>query len=358
MTLRPVPGARAPDHGLTRPDGPVRGASARPSGRTAVIAIGGNSLIREGESGTIEEQLRNAEETCEGIASIVAAGYWVVITHGNGPQVGDALLRAELAATQVPSLPLDFCGAETQASMGYLLQQVLANVLRRRNLPHPVVTLVTQVVVDADDPAFRQPTKPIGPFYTRDEAERRARELGWHIVEDAGRGFRRVVPSPEPREIVELPAIQQCLASGSIVIAAGGGGIPVVRRDKQLQGVEAVIDKDRASSLLATALAAQVFLLSTSVDRVALNFRQPGERFLDSLTTDEAKRFLAEGHFPPGSMGPKIEAALAFLANGGQLVVITSPAGLAEALEGKTGTRILSPRAARAVPPQRVARTG
>ncbi|MFQ5816693.1 MAG: carbamate kinase [Terriglobia bacterium] len=351
MTERPVPSSG----GLARPYG-------RPSGRTAVIAIGGNSLVREGESGTIEEQLRNAEETCEGIANIVAAGYRVVVTHGNGPQVGDALLRSELASAQVPPLPLDFCGAETQGSVGYLLQQVLANVLRRRHLAHPVVTVVTQVVVAADDPAFQQPTKPIGPFYPRQEAERRARELGWAIVEDAGRGFRRVVPSPAPREIVELPAIQQCLASGSVVIAVGGGGIPVIRRPEtsgeHLQGVEAVIDKDRASSLLATALAAQLFVISTSVDRVALNFRQPGERFLDSLTVEEAARFLAEGHFPPGSMGPKIEAALAFLNNGGQLVVITSPADLAEALAGKTGTRILSPHAARAVPPRRVAEAG
>jgi carbamate kinase len=326
--------------------------------RTAVIAIGGNSLIRDGERGTIEEQVRNAEETCEGIANIVAAGYRVVVTHGNGPQVGDALLRSELAAEQVPPLPLDFCGAETQGSVGYLLQQVLGNVLERRQLSHPVVTVVTQVVVDANDPAFHQPSKPIGPFYTRENAERRARELGWHIVEDAQRGYRRVVPSPEPREIVELPAIRHCLDSGSIVIAAGGGGIPVVRQGESLQGVEAVIDKDRASSLLATAIGAQVFLMSTSIDRVALNFRQPGQRFLDSLTVEEARRFLAEGQFPPGSMGPKVEAALAFLANGGQLVVITTPAGLGGALEGRTGTRILSERAARAVPPQRIAEAG
>jgi len=321
--------------------------------RTAVIAIGGNSLIRTGERGTIEEQMRNAEETCVGIARIVAAGYRVVVTHGNGPQVGDALLRSELAAAQVPPLPLDFCGAETQGSVGYLLQQVLGNVLRRQELPHPVVTVVTQVVVDANDPAFAQPTKPIGPFYTRKEAEQRARELNWRIVEDAQRGYRRVVASPEPREIVELPAIQQCLEGGSVVIAVGGGGIPVIRQGQRLQGIDAVIDKDRASSLLATSLGAEVFLISTSIDRVALNFGQPTQRFLDTLTVGEAERYLAEGHFLPGSMRPKIEAALAFLKNGGQLVVITSPEGLGQALAGNTGTRILSAWAARAIPPRR-----
>ena len=330
--------------------------------RPVVIAIGGNSLIRDGERGTVEEQLRNAGETCEAIASIVAAGYRVVVTHGNGPQVGDALLRSELAAAQVPPLPLDFCGAETQGSVGYVLQQMLGDALRRRGLSHPVVTVVTQVVVDANDAAFRKPTKPIGPFYTREEAEQRARELGWHIVEDAGRGFRRVVPSPEPREIVELVAIRQCLAGGAVVIAVGGGGIPVVRDTEasggRLRGIEAVIDKDRASNLLATSLRAQVFLISTSVDGVAMNYRQPSQRFLDSLTVAEARRFLAQGHFPPGSMGPKIEAAIAFLENGGELVVITSPVGLAGALEGTSGTRILSERAARAIPPRRVAQAG
>jgi len=323
--------------------------------RAAVIAIGGNSLIRAGERGTIEEQIRNAEETCVGIARIVAAGYQVVVTHGNGPQVGDALLRSELAATQVPPLPLDFCGAETQGSVGYLLQQVLGNVLRRQGLKHPVVTVVTQVVVDPNDPAFAEPTKPIGPFYTRAEAERRARELNWCIVEDAQRGYRRVVASPEPREIVELPAIRHCLESGSVVIAVGGGGIPVIRQGERLLGIDAVIDKDRASSLLATLLGAEVFLISTSIDRVALNFGQPAQRFLDAMTMREAERYLSEGHFAPGSMGPKIEAALAFLKNGGQLVVITSPEGLGEALAGDTGTRILSPRLARAIPPRRVA---
>lgn len=336
--------------------GPLEAGRLR--GRMAVIAIGGNSLIREEEACTVEEQLRNAEQTCEGIAEVVAAGYDVVVTHGNGPQVGDALLRSDLAAAQVPPLPLDFCGAETQGSIGYLLQQVLGNVLQRRNLPQRVVTLVTQVVVDADDPAFRSPTKPIGAFYTREEAERRIHGLGWQMVEDAGRGFRRVVPSPEPREIVELLAIQQCLASGCVVIAAGGGGVPVIRGGERLHGVEAVIDKDRASSLLATSIGAQVLLISTSVDRVALNYRQPGERYLDALTIAEAERYLAQEQFPPGSMGPKIEAALAFLKQGGQLAVITSPAGLAEALAGKAGTRILSAQAARAVPPQRVAEAG
>jgi carbamate kinase len=270
----------------------------------------------------------------------MAAGYRTVVTHGNGPQVGDALLRSELAAGQVAPLPLDACVAETQASIGYLLQQTLQEVLQRRGLRRPIVTIVTQVLVSRRDPALRHPTKPVGPFYSREEAARRSSELRWQLVEDAGRGFRRVVPSPQPKEIIELPAIQAALASDVLVIACGGGGIPVVFRRERLMGIDAVIDKDRASSLLAWELEADLFLISTAVDQVALRYGTPEQQNLERLTAGEARRYLAEGHFPAGSMGPKIEAALAYLERGGKLVIITSPEKIPEALQGMAGTRI------------------
>ncbi len=307
---------------------------------TAVVAIGGNSLLRPGERGTIEEQRRNLKTTCEGIAALVAARYGVVVTHGNGPQVGAALLRSEAAADQVPPLPLDVCDAETQGSIGYLLQQTLQNTLGRRGLTQTVVAMVTQVLVAMRDPAFRQPTKPVGPFYTRAEAEKRRARLQWELVEDAKRGYRRVVPSPEPKAIVELLPIQRTLESGALVIACGGGGIPVILHDCQLVGVEAVIDKDRVSALLASQLGADLLLISTGVDEVALNFGTPEQRSLNHLTADEARRYLQEGQFPPGSMGPKIEAALSYLEHGGREVIITSPEKIPDALRGKAGTRI------------------
>lgn len=306
----------------------------------AVIAIGGNSLVRAGERGTLEEQRRNLDLTCEGIAAGLAAGYRVVVTHGNGPQVGDAWLRSQLAAGQVGPLPLDVCVAETQGSIGYLLQQALHETLPRHGLSRPVVTLVTQVLVSGRDPAFHQPTKPVGPFYTREEAEGRRTALGWEMVEDAGRGWRRVVPSPEPKIIIELEAIRGALASGALVVACGGGGIPVVFCDGKLVGIEAVIDKDRASSLLAWELEAELFLISTSVDQVALDYGSPHERPLKHLSLEEARRYLAAGQFPPGSMGPKIEAAIGYLDRGGRLVLITSPERIPEALHGMAGTRL------------------
>jgi len=307
---------------------------------TAVVAIGGNSLVRVGERGAFEEQRRNLLVTCEGIAAVMAAGYQTVVTHGKGPQVGDALLRSELAAGQVASLPLDACVAETQGSIGYLLQQMLQESLQRHGLRRPVVTMVTQILVSRRDPAFRKPSKPVGPFYIREEAERRRNELGWHMVEDAHRGYRRVVPSPEPKEIMELAAIQGALTSGALVIACGGGGIPVVFKRDRLMGIDAVIDKDRVSSLLAWELEAELFLISTGVDQVALNYGTPHQQPLERLTAEEARRYLREGHFPPGSMGPKIEAALSYLARGGRLVIITSPESIPEALHGMAGTRI------------------
>jgi len=309
---------------------------------TAVVAIGGNSLIRPGEKGTLEEQRRNLQTTCEGIAAVIAAGYSTVVTHGNGPQVGDALLRSELAASQAEPLPMDACVAETQGSIGYLLQQALQETLPRRGLRRPVVTMVTQVLVSRRDPAFRNPSKPVGPFYNPDEAERRRRTLGWQMVEDPPRGFRRVVPSPEPKEIMELPAIQAALHSDALVIACGGGGIPVIFRRDRLVGIDAVIDKDRASALLAWELEAELFLISTGVAQVALNYGTPDQRQLQCLSAIQARRYLREGQFPAGSMGPKIEAALAYLERGGKLVIITSPENLSEALHGMAGTRITS----------------
>lgn len=309
----------------------------------AVIAIGGNSLTRAGERGTFAEKQRNARTTCEGVAAVLAAGFRVVLTHGNGPQVGEALLRGELAQPELPPLRLDECGAETQGSIGYLLQQTLESVLATRGQPRPVVTLVTQVVVDAEDSAFQNPTKPIGPFYRMEEALERKQKLGWTMVEDSGRGWRRVVASPEPHEIVELSAVRACLGAGAVVIAAGGGGIPVVRRGNRLQGVEAVIDKDRASALLATRLHADTLLMSTAVERVAVHFGRPDQRDLDRLTWEEAKRFLDQGEFPPGSMGPKVQGALQFLRDGGRVAVITSPENIPAAFNRQAGTLILPP---------------
>lgn len=309
----------------------------------AVIAVGGNALSRAGERGTFADQQRNAATTCDGIVDVLDAGYRVVVTHGNGPQVGEALLRGELAEPELPALPLDVCDAETQGLIGYLLQQTLANMLAARGRRQTVVSVVTQVVVDARDPAFRNPTKPIGPFYRVEEALERRQQLGWAMVEDSGRGWRRVVASPLPREIVELHAIRSCLGAGAVVIAAGGGGIPVVRRHGRLEGVEAVIDKDRASALLAARLHADLLLFSTGVERVALQFGRPDAISLERMSCEEARRHLQEGEFPPGSMGPKIEAALEFLQGGGRRAIVTSPERIAAALRGAAGTEILAP---------------
>ena len=309
----------------------------------AVVAIGGNSLARPGERCTFKEQQRRARITCEGIADVLAAGYHVVATHGNGPQVGQALLRAELAQPELPPVSLDACDAETQGLLGYLLQQSLSNVLASRGAHHPVVCIVTQVIVDPADQAFHNPTKPIGPFYRFEEALERKQKLGWTMIEDSGRGWRRVVASPQPLEIVELPSIRACLNGGAVVIAAGGGGIPVVRHHKRLEGVEAVIDKDRASALLAARLQASLLLFSTGVDRVARHFGLPDQQFLDQLTWEQANQYLQEGEFPPGSMGPKIEAALQFLQVFGRLAIITSPENIAAALRGEAGTQVLGP---------------
>jgi carbamate kinase len=310
--------------------------------KTIVLAVGGNSLIRAGEKGTIAEQAANARRTAVEIVGLIRDGYHPVITHGNGPQVGAALLRSERAVSQVPGLPLDVCDASTQGEIGYLLQQALENELERAGLDTPVVTVLTQSVVSKDDPAMLEPTKPVGPFYSRADAEERSRTLQWRIVEDAARGYRRVVPSPDPIEIVELETIRDLTEHGVLVIACGGGGIPVVRENGALRGVEAVIDKDRASALLASRLKADLFVISTDADYVYLDYKKPSQRPLHAVTSSEMEHYFRAGHFPPGNMGPKVEAVLRFLRNGGKEAVITSSENLRAAVGGAAGTHIVS----------------
>lgn len=307
----------------------------------AVVAIGGNSLVRERDASVGAARAALAE-TAGHLAAMAAGGWALALTHGNGPQVGFGLLRSDAAAGVAPRLPLDVLGAETQGSIGYLVQQALAAALTARGVHRHVATVVTQVVVDRHDPAFTRPTKPIGPFYSHDEAERRMREERWTMAEDAGRGWRRVVPSPEPLVIVEAPVIRALLDQGVVVVAAGGGGIPVVRREAGYDGIEAVVDKDLASAVLARDLRARLLLISTPVERVALHYGTPAERVIDAMSTSEARRYLDEGHFPPGSMGPKIRAAISFLEAGGETVIITAPWAIGEALAGEGGTRIVA----------------
>lgn len=309
-------------------------------GKKAVIAIGGNSILPAGSRGTIPEQFANTIETAEHIADMIMMGYELVITHGNGPQVGNMLLMSEKTEELLYPLPLDICDSNTQGSMGYMIQQALGNVLKERKIKKSVVTVVTQVVVDRNDPAFKKPTKPIGPFYSKEKAERYKEEKKWEINEDAGRGYRRVVPSPEPLEIVENDIIKKLVEDDVIVIAVGGGGIPVIKEKIFLKGVEAVIDKDFASSLLASNINAELLLISTNVEKVFLNYNKSNQKGIDRMTVKEAKKYLSEGHFPPGSMGPKIEAGIRFLEKGGKKVIITSPECIGDALKNKTGTHI------------------
>jgi carbamate kinase len=305
-----------------------------------LIAVGGNSLIRAGEKGTVAEQWVNARRTAAAIVELIQAGYHLVVTHGNGPQVGAQLLRSERASDQVPGQTLDVCGAASQGEIGYLLSQSLCDELAAARLHVPVVSVVTQTVVRADDPAMTHPSKPIGPFYSRARAEERQRQLGWKIVEDAARGYRRVVPSPEPVEIVELEVIRSLMSQGVLVVACGGGGIPVIRQGNELKGVEAVIDKDRASALLASELGVDIFAISTDIDFVYLDYKKPTQRALRLITASRLEAYYHAGHFPPGNMGPKVESALRFLKAGGREVVITSYEHLTEAVAGRTGTHI------------------
>ena len=313
--------------------------------RSAVIAIGGNALIRDGQRGTIAEQFENATDTSRQIAALIVDGWRVVVTHGNGPQVGFILLRSDLIGDSagIPRLSLDMAVADSQGGIGHILGNALLNELGRRGLADRVACILTHVVVDADEPAFREPTKPIGPAYTAQEATTKREEDGWAMVEDSGRGYRRIVASPHPQRIVETEQIRALVVAGFVVIAAGGGGIPVVEAEPAgYRGVEAVVDKDLASALLAASLGIPLLVLSTGVERVAIHFRQPDQRFLDRLTVSEARRYLAEGEFPKGSMGPKVEAAITFLEQGGSEVLITSPASLEQAFAGASGTRIVA----------------
>jgi len=311
----------------------------------AVCAIGGNSLIKNPSRSSFQDQYRTACETARSLVGLVAGGLRLIITHGNGPQVGFMLIRSHLARNRLPEIPLDACNALTQAEIGYMLQMALKNEFRARGIDRAVATIVTQVRVDPQDPAFANPSKPVGPFYTKREAMVLKKELGWVMHEDAGRGFRRYVPSPEPKEIIEQPEIEALVGAGAVVIAVGGGGIPVVNQDRSpqsgLRGVAAVIDKDLASSLLATGIRAKFLVISTSVERVFLNYRQPNQAALDRVTLADAEEYARSGQFPVGSMGPKIDAALRFLRAGGEQVIITDPAHLGAAVAGKAGTRIV-----------------
>ena len=313
-----------------------------PDVKRVLVTLGGNAILPARGTGTFEEQCAVTRATMQPIAQWIKAGAEVVLSHGNGPIVGNILIRNEAAREQIPPMPLDVCGADSQGGIGYMMQQSLQNELHHAGLTdRSVVTIVTQVLVDERDPAFRRPTKPIGPFYSQDRARLLAKEKGWTIVEDAGRGYRRVVPSPRPLEVVEIATIRQIVEDGGVVIAAGGGGIPVSRQwDGSLHGVEAVIDKDLASSLLARLLGCQTLVIVTGVDRVALRFGKPDQRNLDRATPDDLQGWMDEGHFPPGNMGPKIQAAIEFVRGGGREAVITSPAGLGDALEQTTGTLV------------------
>jgi len=318
----------------------ARPVPAKGGGAIAVVAIGGNSLVRNGRL-DVEGQQAALRETAAHVAGFVTGGWGVVLTHGNGPQVGLNLLRNELAGRAVPPAPLDVLGAETQGAIGYLIQQAFAEEFRRRGIGKAVVAIVTRVVVDGHDPALDHPTKFVGLGYPAAEAARLARERGWNVAEDAG-SWRRVVPSPRPLGIVELRAIRALVHRGFVVVAAGGGGIPVTRSaDGSFRGVEAVVDKDLVASLLARDLGAERLVISTSVPKVALNYGTPRQRDLDLLTVEEARRHLDAGQFPPGSMGPKIRAAVEFLEHGGRDVIITSPEWLGRAMDGRAGTRIV-----------------
>jgi len=311
--------------------------------RTAVVAIGGNSLIKDEKNPTVEHQYESARETCMHIADMIEQGWEVSITHGKGPQVGFILRRSEIAAkvAGMHEVPLDVCGADSQGALGYALQQNLQNILYQRGIRKNVATIITQTLVDKDDPAFRNPTKPIGSFMSKEEAQKRVEENGWTVMEDANRGYRRVVPSPLPKEIVELETIQTLISHGIVTITTGGGGIPVIDPgDGNYRGVAAVIDKDYASSLLARALKVELFVISTAVEKVALYYGTPQQRWVDRLTCAEAKNLLAEGiHFAKGSMAPKIQSIIWYLEAVPQgKALITNPENLGKALKGETGT--------------------
>ncbi|HEX6478637.1 MAG TPA: carbamate kinase [Ktedonobacteraceae bacterium] len=310
--------------------------------KLAVVAIGGNSLIKDEAHKSVPDQFEAMRETAVHIAEMIEQGWNVAITHGNGPQVGFILLRSELSHHVLHTVPLDSCGADTQGAIGYMIQQALHNEFLRRNIQRQCVTVVTQVLVDKNDPAMQNPSKPIGSFYKEEDARVKMAQEGWKMVEDAGRGWRRVVSSPLPQTIIERDAIDTLIKNGFIVVAVGGGGVPVVQDSEgRLSGIEGVIDKDLASSLLARELHADLLLISTAVEKVSLNYRKPNQRDLDRITLTEARRYYEEGHFARGSMGPKILASINYLEHGGEAALITMPETIGKALAGQTGTWII-----------------
>jgi len=312
--------------------------------KVAVVAIGGNSLIKSKQHQTVQDQYKAAQETSTHLVDMIEAGWDIAVGHGNGPQVGFILRGSEIAhkVEGMHEVPLDVCGADSQGAIGYSLQQTIHNELKKRGIDKPAATVITQVRVDANDPAFQAPAKPIGTFMEEDEAMKRKEELGWDVVEDAGRGWRRVVASPIPVEIMELEAIKALIASGTVTITVGGGGIPVIESEEGVIGTAAVIDKDFASAFLANEINADLLLISTAVEKVALNFGKPDQVELDQMTVAEAKKYLDEGtHFAKGSMEPKIKAIVKFLEQGGKEAIVTNPENIGRALKGETGTRII-----------------
>jgi len=312
--------------------------------KVAVVAIGGNSLIKSKQQQTVEDQYKAAQETAKHLVDMIEAGWDIAVGHGNGPQVGFILRRSEIAhkVEGMHEVPLDVCGADSQGAIGYALQQNIQNELKKRGIDKPAATVITQVRVDKNDPAFQAPAKPIGTFMDEDEAMKRREDLGWNVVEDAGRGWRRVVASPIPVEIMELEAIKALIDSGTVTITVGGGGIPVIESDQGVIGTAAVIDKDFASAFLANEINADLLLISTAVEKVAIHFGTPEQQDLDQITVAEAKKYLAEGiHFAKGSMEPKIRAIIKFLEKGGKEAIVTNPENIGRALKGETGTRIV-----------------
>lgn len=303
-----------------------------------VVALGGNAIKKAKEKGTAEEQFRNVEETCECIWNLIE-NHEVVITHGNGPQVGNILIQQESGKPLAPTMPLDICVAESQGLIGYLIQQSLRNVLHTHGIEKKVIAVITQVVVDERDPAFKNPTKPVGPFLSKERIEE-LKKKGIPVMEDAGRGYRRAVPSPTPQRVVEADVITLLLNQGVVVIGVGGGGIPV-GENGTLYGIEAVVDKDLASEVLAESIGADCLVILTDVEKVALHYGKENQKFLDILTAEEAENYMREGHFAAGSMGPKIESAVRFVRKGGKKAIITSPQRVLEALDGKAGTQIV-----------------
>jgi len=307
-----------------------------------LVSLGGNAILKHGQRGTAEEQQANVQNTAKHLASLLRRGEKIAITHGNGPQVGNILLQNEIAKETLPAMPLDVCGAESQGMIGYMFQRALRSELGSRGPNLPVITIVSQTLVDAEDPAFKNPTKPVGPFYTAKEAQQLRETKGWHIISDSGRGYRRVVPSPTPLDIIEKETIIRLFETGTVVIGVGGGGVPVIREENgELRGVEAVLDKDRTAALLAKILGVETLLILTDVDKVFINYAKSDQRALDKVTVQECRKYLAEGQFPSGSMGPKIESAVSFLQDStGKRVVIASLEMAEEALKGRAGTTI------------------